>query len=332
MILNKIIKLFFDIITFLREICDVAGDILKRLMRRKLTAVSLILVCFYIILAVSGEAYRFYCRKTNTIAVYEQTDMDRSYQAPSLSGGSGWLGTDYAGRDVLWRAMAAAGTAVKIGIFASIISAVIGVTLGLLGGYFGGWIDDLVVWVYSTFASMPTLLFILAFALLVTRGFLFPPLKAAFETAAAGLNTDPGMMAIYLAVGITGWVGLCRVVRGETLRLREMPYVQAAKTLGFNNLRILLKHILPNVFHLVIIYFTMRFAYAIMTEVIVSYLGLGVESAPSWGRMIADGQERLWRGIWWEVATATVFMFFLVLPLNLLGDALRDLLDPKLQG
>jgi peptide/nickel transport system permease protein len=112
------------------------------------------------------------------------------------------------------------------------------------------------------------------------------------------------------------------------MKLREMQYVQAAKTLGLRDCAIIFRHILPNLMHLVIIYFTMRFAFAIMTEVIVSYLGLGVQFEPSWGVMIADGQERLWRGIWWEVGAATAFMFILVLALNILGDALRTLLIP----
>ena len=138
------------------------------------------------------------------------------------------------------------------------------------------------------------------------------------------------MLAVYLGIGLTGWVSLCRVVRAETMRLRERQYVLAAKALGQTDFRILFRHILPNLMHVVIVYFTMRFAFAIMTEVIVSYLGLGVQFEPSWGVMIADGQERLWRGIWWEVGGATLFMFLLVLALNILGDALRDALDPRL--
>jgi peptide/nickel transport system permease protein len=123
---------------------------------------------------------------------------------------------------------------------------------------------------------------------------------------------------------------LCRVTRAETFRIREMAYVKAAQTLDSVHCASRQARI-PNLFHLVIIYFTMRFAFAIMTEVIVSYLGLGVQMSPSWGIMISDGQDRLWRGIWWEVGAATFFMFFLVLALNILGDALRDILDPRLK-
>ena len=113
------------------------------------------------------------------------------------------------------------------------------------------------------------------------------------------------------------------------MKLREAGYIQAAKVAGVPAWKIIVRHIIPNVGHLIIIYFTLRFAYAIMTEVIVSYLGLGVQTAPSWGIMISDGQERLWRGIWWEVGAATIFMFFLVLALHTLGDKLRDIFDPR---
>ena len=143
------------------------------------------------------------------------------------------------------------------------------------------------------------------------------------------LRAEPGMLAVYLAIGITGWVTLCRVVRAETMRLKTMPFVSAARVAGVGSAVIIRRHILPNVFHLVIIYFTLSFAGAIMLEVIVSYLGFGVQSAPSWGVMISDGQERLWRGIWWEIAAATGFMFVLVLALNVLGDSLRDALDRR---
>ena len=185
------------------------------------------------------------------------------------------------------------------------------------------------VWLYSTFAAMPTALFILTFALLFSRNFLAPELLLVVRGAGKLLHADPGALAVYLAIGLTGWITLCRVVRGETMRLKNMGYIQAAKVAGVGDVTIIFRHILPNVFHLVIIYFTLSFASAIMLEVIVSYLGFGVQSAPSWGVMISDGQERLWRGVWWELATATGFLFVLVLALNLLGDALRDALDPR---
>jgi len=285
-----------------------------------------IVLLVYFLLAAATEGYSLYCRTHALTPIYAQENPLERYAAPSSRH---WLGTDYLGRDVLLRAAAGSATALKVGLIAGAISAFLGTLLGAAAGYCGGKTDAVVVWLYSTFASLPSLLFILAFALLFSRGYLSPKLMKGLEKVGFYLNAEPGMLAIYFAIGITGWVTLCRVVRGETMKLRTMPYVAAAKVEGMGAFRIILKHILPNVMHLVIIYFTLRFAYAVMTEVIVSYLGFGAASAPSWGVMIANGQERLWRGIWWEVAGATVFMFFLVLALNIMGDGLRDALDPK---
>ncbi len=300
----------------------------RRFLAQRFAVSSLVICLIFLLTAIGAECYSIYCKSHGTDPVYRIPHPEESNLPPSMKHP---LGTDYLGRDVLMRAVFASRTAVKVGIVASLLSAVLGVGLGLIAGYFGGWTDDGVVWVYSTFASMPTLLFILAFALLVSKGFLYPPLEETFRFLCRLCNTEPGMMAVYLGIGLTGWVSLCRVVRAETMRLREMQYVTASKALGAGHFRILFRHILPNLMHLVIVYFTMRFAFAVMTEVIVSYLGLGVQFEPSWGAMISDGQGQLWRGIWWEAAAATGFMFLLVLALNILGDALRDALDPRLK-
>jgi len=314
--------------TKVRGKISILKDLSKRLTRDKIALCCLLIVIFYFMIAISVDIYAWNCRRTHTVPVYNQENMTLRYQPPSAKH---IAGTDFMGRDVFIRATAGVSTAIKVGASASLISSLIGVLLGAFAGYYGGKLDDFVVWIYSTFASMPTLLFILAFALLVSKGFLCAPLAKAFAAIATTFNTDSGMLALYLAIGITGWVTLCRVVRAETMKLREAPYIQAAKVAGQSSFKIIFKHIFPNLVHLVIIYFTIRFAYAIMTEVIVSYLGLGVQLAPSWGVMIADGQDGLWRGIWWEIATATGFMFFLVLSLHVLGDSLRDLLDPRLK-
>ncbi len=303
---------------------DVAG----RLLSRKSTTAALVVCLLFLVTAFLAEGYSAWCSFRKVEPMYQSQNLSERFQPPSLRH---LLGTDYLGRDVLTRAVFASRTAVKVGVIASLISVLVGVSLGILAGYYGGKVDDVVVWIYSTFSSMPSLLFILAFALLVSKGFLSPPLEKAFTGMAHVLRTEPGMLAVYLGIGLTGWVALCRVVRAETMKLRERPYVLAARSLGQSDFRILVGHLLPNLAHLIIVYFTMRFAFAVMTEVIVSYLGLGVHFEPSWGVMIADGQERLWRGIWWEVGGATAFMFVLVLALNLVGDALRDALDPRLR-
>ncbi len=301
----------------------------NRLRRSKIAMISLGIVLAYLAAALGTELYTIYCEACQVIPAYHMADELQRYAPPSVEH---WLGTDYQGRDVLLRAIAGSATAVKVGLIASTIAALIGVSLGAIAGFYGGRFDDWVVWAYSTFASMPTLLFILAFALLFSRNFLSPGLMSCANVLGTVLRAEPGMLAVYLAIGLTGWGTLCRGVRGETMRLRTMPYVAAARVAGVRSPVIIWRHILPNVFHLVIIYFTLSFAGAIMLEVIVSYLGFGVQGAPSWGVMIADGQERLWRGIWWELTAATGFMFLLVLALNMLGDALRDALDPRHQN
>ena len=296
----------------------------KRFFSSKSAVISLCVLFLYVAVAIGFEILSAVSEVSGKTPVHLQTS-ENVYARPS---GKHWLGTDYQGRDVLLRAAAASSTALKVGIVSGVIAAVIGVSLGAVAGYFGGKTDDIAVWIYSTFASMPSLLFILAFALLVSRGYLSPVLMTTVK-AAALLRIEPSTFAVYCAIGLTGWVTLCRTVRAETMKLKKMPYVEAAKVAGIKPIAIIARHIIPNVFHLVIIYFTLTFAGAVMLEVIVSYLGFGVQNAPSWGVMISDGQEQLWRGIWWDLAAATGFIFVLVLALNILGDSLRDAFDPK---
>jgi len=301
----------------------------RRLFRQRFALPAFIVCALFLLTAFAAEIYSVSCRVNGKDPVYAAEHIELRNSPPSARH---WCGTDYLGRDVLIRAVFACRTAMKAGLAAGLISAVIGVGLGLLSGYYGGVTDDVVVWFYSTFASMPSLLLILSFSLLVSKGFLPAPMEAFFAALAKLLNTETGMLAVYMAIGLTGWVSLCKVVRAETMRLRETQYVTAARALGVRNTAILFRHILPNLMHVVIVYFTMRFAFAVMTEVIVSYLGLGTQFEPSWGLMISGGQGRLWRGIWWEAGTAAGFMFVLVLSLNLLGDALRDTLDPRMKN
>ncbi len=298
----------------------------RRLLRRPSGAIPLAILALYLLLAVGTEIYGIACEHAGVTPIYQATHPDSAYLPPSKAH---WFGTDYQGRDVFFRAVAGCATAMKVGIISGVIAVAIGVTLGTLAGYRGGSTDDLVVWLYSVFASMPSLLFILAFALLVSRGFLPEAATRVIGVVSAALHVEPGMLAVYAAIGLTGWVTLSRVVRAESMKLKRLGFVEAARIAGVGNFTIIRRHILPNLSHLVVIYFTLTFAGAVMLEVIVSYLGFGVQNAPSWGVMISDGQERLWRGVYWEIAGATLFMFTLVLSLNLLGDTLRDVFDPR---
>jgi peptide/nickel transport system permease protein len=219
-----------------------------------------------------------------------------------------WLGTDIFGRDVLARAVHGTNTAFSVGFVSSLIALVIGVSFGAVAGYFGGWVDDIVVWFYTTLDSIPYILLLASFAFVL----------------------GPGLTNVYLALGLTSWVTLCRMVRGEVLKQRELEYVQAATALGYGPFRKIFHHILPNILHIVVVQSALNFIAAIKIEVILSYLGLGVEpGTPSWGMMIDDAQLELARGVWWNLAAATLFMFGLVLASSLLIESLRQRLDPK---
>jgi peptide/nickel transport system permease protein len=282
------------------------SDAWRRLKKNRLAMVCLGIVVFYTALAAYGEGvYRWYQAKDQT-AFYQATDLNQAYQPPSSTH---WMGTDALGRDVMQRLIQGTRIAYKVGIITALIAIPIGVFFGCLAGYFGGRVDSFVVWLYSTVASMPGLLFILAIAMVVGKG----------------------LLGIYLGIGLTTWVGLCRLIRGEVMKHKEQAYVQAAKALGLSWPRILFRHILPNVFHVIIVTFTLRFPAAVGTEVIMSFLGIGVVSEPSWGVMINSARMRLWQGVWWEMTFVTLAIFGLVLAFNLLGDALRDALDPRLR-
>ena len=272
---------------------------LKTLIKDKLAVTSLIIVVFYSLLAVLSA--------TGLIASGWSEEVGPSYAPPSADY---LFGLDIFGRSVLAKTIKGTEIAMSVGLVTGMISMVIGVFLGAIAGYYGGKVDEFIVWFYTTFTSIPT------FMLLVSITFIL----------------GKGILAVYLALGLTTWVSLCRLIRGEFIRHKDRDYVQAASAIGGGDFRKIFKHILPNVFHIVIINFSLQFQVAIKSEVILSYLGLGVQGKPSWGIMINDAKLELARGNWWQLAAATAAMMLVVLAFNILGDALRDALDPKLKG
>ena len=220
------------------------------------------------------------------------------------------LGSDNLGRDVLQRLVQGARIAFHVGIMTSLIAIPLGVLLGCLGGFFGGKIDSAVVWLCATVSAMPGLLFILAISLVVGKG----------------------LLGIYLGIGLTTWVGVCRTVRAEVMKQSSRAYVLAAKTLGYSHARIMFRYVLPNVAHIILIQFSIRVPSAVSTEVFISFLGIGVQGEPSWGVMINNARMRLWQGVWWEMTFTTLAIFLLVLVFNHLADVLRDRLDPALRS
>ena len=220
------------------------------------------------------------------------------------------LGTDALGRDTLVQTLRATRTALLIGGLTSVIYIPLGVLLGLLAGYYRRWVDDLVQYLYSTIAAVPEILMLVAILLVLGKGL--------------------GTMAI--ALGITGWVGLARLIRGETLRQVERPYVAAAKGMGQSDWNILRRHLLPNVMHLVVIKFVLGFSGLVLAEAVLSYLGVGSPvGTASWGAMIDASRSELSREpvVWWNLTSATAALFLLVLSLNLFGDSLRRAFDPR---
>lgn len=278
----------------------------RALRASRVAMVCLGIIAVFVALAVYGEAVYRWNEWRDTTPAYQHQDLARQYLPP---GPGGWMGTDGLGRDVASRLAQGARIAFQVGVVTSMIAIPIGLLLGLLAGYFRGRVDDVIVWLYSTFASIPGLLFVLAIAMVVGKG----------------------MLGVFLGIGLTTWVGVCRLVRAEVIKHRDRPYVEAARVLGYGHARILFRHILPNVFHVVIVAFTLRFPASIGTEVFMSFLGLGVQGEPSWGIMINNARARLWQGVWWEMAFVTAAVFLVVLAFNLLGDRLRDALDPRLR-
>ncbi|MCE9597534.1 MAG: ABC transporter permease [Spirochaetia bacterium] len=221
------------------------------------------------------------------------------------------LGTDINGGDILYAVMQGAGTALILSFGTAAVAFPIGIAFGIISGWFGSKLDDLIQWLMATIASIPWLLFVIAFLMVFGRGIFW----------------------ICLAIGLTSWVGTARLIRGETMKQKSLDYITAARAAGISTFRILTKHLMPNVRYLIIIDFTLFCSSVILAESILTFIGIGVEQGTaSWGAMLVEAEKELMRSpsIWWVFAgSAFVGIFPLVLSLNIVGDALRDALDPR---
>jgi peptide/nickel transport system permease protein len=221
------------------------------------------------------------------------------------------LGADRLGRDVLSKAIKGTEISVFVGVFAAVVATLIGTMLGAFSGFFGGKIGDFLEWVYNVFEAIPGILLIFAFAAVFGRG----------------------IFTVVLILGLTGWTGLYRQVRAEFMKHGSREYVRAAEAMGASNWSRMFKHILPNISHVILVRMGLLVVGFIKSEVILSYLGLGVGVEDvSWGTMLAEAQSELILGFWWQLAAATLFMAVFVTAFSLLADAVRDALDPKLRG
>jgi len=238
------------------------------------------------------------------------------------------LGTDKVGEDVLYQALKSIRTGLVIGCLTTLVMLPFALMLGILAGFFKGWIDDLIQFVYTTLNSIPSVLLIAASILMVqvymaNHGEDFNNLL---------VRADMRLLFLCLILGVTSWTGLCRLLRAETLKLREMEYVMAAQALGVRPGMILFRHILPNVMHIVLISVVLDFSSLVLAEAALSYINIGVDpTTHSWGNMINSARLEMAREpvVWWPLMASFVFMFTLVLAANLFADQVRDAFDPR---
>jgi peptide/nickel transport system permease protein len=240
------------------------------------------------------------------------------------------LGTDKVGKDIFYEAIKSIRTGLVIGTLTTLVMLPFAVLLGTEAGYFGGWLDDLIQYIYTTLSSIPGVLLISAAVLslqifITNHPALFPTLES---------RADARLLALCIILGVTSWTSLCRLLRAETLKLREIDFVRAAISLGVTNFKIILRHILPNVMHIILITTVLDFSGLVLAEAVLSYVGVGVDpTTMSWGNMINSARLDLAREpvVWWPLLAAFIFMFTLVLAANLFADAVRDAFDPHLR-
>jgi len=241
------------------------------------------------------------------------------------------LGTDKVGEDVFYQTLKSIRTGLLIGTLTTLVMLPFALILGIMAGYLGGWVDDVIQYIYTTLNSIPGVLLIAA-AILMLQVYLD---NNAEQFASAAERADLRLLFLCLILGITSWTGLCRYLRAESLKLREIDYVEAARALGVRQTTIMFRHLLPNVMHIVLITVVLDFSGLVLAEAVLSYVQIGVDpTMNSWGNMINSARLEMAREpiVWWSLLAAFIFMFVLVLSANLFSDTVRDAFDPRLRG
>ena len=239
------------------------------------------------------------------------------------------LGTDKVGEDVLYQALKSIRTGVVIGTLTTLLMLPFAILFGIMAGYFRGWVDDVIQYLYTTLNSIPGVLLIAA-AVLMLNVYMS---KHAEQFASLTQRADLRLLFLCLILGLTSWTGLCRLLRAETLKLREVDFIQAATAFGVGRVQTIFRHILPNVMHIVLITLVLDFSGLVLAEAVLSYINIGVDpTMNSWGNMINSARLEMAREpvVWWSLAASLFFMFTLVLFANLFADVVRDALDPRL--
>lgn len=251
-----------------------------------------------------------------------------SYMLIYLSAYYHILGTDKIGEDVFYQAIKSIRTGLVIGSLTTMIMLPLAITFGIMAGFFRGWVDDVIQYVYTTLNSIPGVLLIAA-SILMVQVYMA---NHAEDFNSLIVRSDMRLLFLCLILGVTSWTGLCRMLRAETLKLREMEYVQAAQALGVRQSTILIRHILPNIMHIVLISVVLDFSSLVLAEAVLSYINIGVDPTTySWGNMINGARLEMARDpvVWWSLLASFVFMFSLVLAANLFADTVRNAFDPR---
>ena len=238
------------------------------------------------------------------------------------------LGTDKVGADVLYASLKSIRTGVLIGTLTTLVTLPLAIILGVSAGYFRGWVDDLIQYLYTTLSSIPGVL-------LIAAGVLMMQVlvdQHADWFASTVERSDLRLLFLIVILGVTSWTGLCRLVRAETLKIARMDYVTAAKAFGVGSMRIMLRHIVPNLMHIILISVVLDFSSLVLAEAVLSYVGVGVDPTMySWGNMINQARLEMARDpmVWWSLFASFAFMFVLVLAANLFADRVQHVLDPR---
>ncbi|HIU42807.1 MAG TPA: ABC transporter permease [Candidatus Ventrousia excrementavium] len=274
-------------------------DAWNRLKKNKMAIASFFLLVIIALIAVFAPLIAPYDPYTQ--------DLSRINEPPSSDH---WFGTDDVGRDLFSRVVYGTRISMLVGVVCEAICVPIGVILGALAGYFGGWVDAVISRIIEIFASFPTILFAIAVMFIL----------------------GPGIMNIFIAIGVIGWTGLARMIRGQIMQLKEKEFVEAARASGASNMKIIFRHLIPNCLSTIIVVITLDIPGDIMLESTLSFVGLGVQPPdPSWGSMISEGRKFIRQNVWYSFFPGLAIML-VVLAFNTLGDGVRDALDPKLKN
>ena len=274
------------------------SDALKRLLKNKATLISLIILLLITLLSFFGPYFLKYD--------FYETNWNSIYLAPSIESGH-YFGTDGNGRDLLVRILYGGRLSLTIGIIATFVSVVIGVTYGTIAGYFGGKLDTVMMRIVEILYAMPYLIFVIILMVIFGRN----------------------IYLLFLAIGAVEWLTMARIVRGQTISLKEKEFIETSKALGQSNFMIIWKHIIPNLAGPIVVYITLMVPSVIILESFLSFLGLGVqEPLTSWGVLISEGSREM-ETAWWLLIFPGIFMTITLASLNFIGDGLRDAIDPK---